>query len=765
MYLLGYSDKVSVSPGDEIRFMVNCEDRSASFKAEMCRLICGDNSPDGPGFKATPVQSAVNKSYPARHQAIDPGSYVLIPASSALNSLRSFTVQAKIWPTTPGRGRQTIIGRWSEPDGRGFALEIAEDSAISLLLGDGQRIERVSAGVALLPRVWYFVAATYDANSQEVRIYQDPQSPFWNSSSRESVVAQTTILWSTKREEPLLFAGHTVGAKLGGQTRVEGHFNGKLSAPRLANRALTRDEMQRMHHEQMSSDLNEFVVGAWDFSQHIQEERIEDVSSNALHGTTVNLPSRAVKGPNWTGKFMRWTEAPEEYGAIHFHEDDLYDASWEVDIAFRIPSSWQSGVYAIRLVSDSAENYLPFVVRPGRYSERSPICFILPTATYMAYANNHKNIDSPYYRECESGAVLELRWQDLFLSERREYGLSLYDRHADGSGVCYSSRLRPILEMRPNTRAGNDARWNFVVDTHITNWLEAKGYCYDVITDEDLHHKGAEILEPYKVVVTASHPEYTSTAMWNGLEEYRDSGGRLINLGGNGFHARIAYHPNKPGVIELRRAGNAFSWTAWAAEPGEYYHSFTGERGGRWSVCGRENQLLTGVGSTNAGFDVSGYYRRTSQSLDPRVSFIVEGIREEERIGDFGLMGGGAAGWEIDRYDEDIGQPGHALVIASSEGLSETYLAIFNDPDGPQTGLTSVQHPSVRADMVFFECPNGGAVFSTGSIAWSCSLFYDNYNNNVSRITQNVLDRFLEPAPFIVPSLEDVAKARIHSGS
>ena len=59
--------------------------------------------------------------------------------------------------------------------------------------------------------------------------------------------------------------------------------------------------------------------------------------------------------------------------------------------------------------------------------------------------------------------------------------------------------------------------------------------------------------------------------------------------------------------------------------------------------------------------------------------------------------------------------------------------------------------PDVRADLVFFETPAGGAVFSTGSIAWAGSLAHDGYRNDVSRITRNVLRRFLDPAPFAHP--------------
>ena len=51
--------------------------------------------------------------------------------------------------------------------------------------------------------------------------------------------------------------------------------------------------------------------------------------------------------------------------------------------------------------------------------------------------------------------------------------------------------------------------------------------------------------------------------------------------------------------------------------------------------------------------------------------------------------------------------------------------------------------------MVFYETPNGGGVFSTSSIAWPGSLAHNDYRNNVSRITKNVLDRFTSSKPLL----------------
>ena len=285
-----------------------------------------------------------------------------------------------------------------------------------------------------------------------------------------------------------------------------------------------------------------------------------------------------------------------------------------------------------------------------------------------------------------------------------------------------------------------------IVGTHITDWLEAKGHSYDVVTDEDLHYEGLDVLAPYRVVLTGTHPEYWSTPMWDALATYEKRGGRLMYLGANGWYWRIAYHPDKPGVIEVRRAEDGIR--AWAAEPGEYYHSFTGEYGGLWRRQGLPPQMIAGTGFSAQGFDISSYYLRKPDSFDPRASWIFEGVGDDKRIGDFGLVGGGAAGLELDRADRLLGTPANALVLASSEGHTDTYLVVCDEILINSPAISGSQSELVRADMVFYEIPGGGAVFSASSIAWAGSLSHNDYENNVSRITDNVLRRFVDPTPF-----------------
>jgi N,N-dimethylformamidase len=58
-------------------------------------------------------------------------------------------------------------------------------------------------------------------------------------------------------------------------------------------------------------------------------------------------------------------------------------------------------------------------------------------------------------------------------------------------------------------------------------------------------------------------------------------------------------------------------------------------------------------------------------------------------------------------------------------------------------GQGGSDNPRVRADMVLVNADNGGFVFSVGSIAWSLGLAENDDDNNVSRVTQNVLRRAL----------------------
>jgi N,N-dimethylformamidase len=51
---------------------------------------------------------------------------------------------------------------------------------------------------------------------------------------------------------------------------------------------------------------------------------------------------------------------------------------------------------------------------------------------------------------------------------------------------------------------------------------------------------------------------------------------------------------------------------------------------------------------------------------------------------------------------------------------------------------------AAACDIAFSTRPAGGAVFAAGSVTWTGSLSWSGYDNDVSRITENVLTRFVE---------------------
>jgi N,N-dimethylformamidase len=215
-------------------------------------------------------------------------------------------------------------------------------------------------------------------------------------------------------------------------------------------------------------------------------------------------------------------------------------------------------------------------------------------------------------------------------------------------------------------------------------------------------------------------------------------------LGGNGFYWVIGYHPQRPGIIEVRRGENGSE--SWVPEPGEKYHGFTGEKGGLWRERGWPPNRLVGVGTSGMWEPVCTGYRRQPDSHDPATAFVFEGV-EGETFGDFGLLGGGAAGQEIDRYDTSWGSPEHAYLLASSEGHTEHERRVVEELPGNEPFTDGRMDPKVRADVVYYRTPNGGAVFTTGSMAWIGSLAHDDYDNDVSRITGNVLAAFASDGP------------------
>jgi N,N-dimethylformamidase len=736
--LTGYADRFSVAAGETIRFMVSTD--LPNYQADIVRLIHADNNPAGPGFKEEVIGTPVSRAYPGRKQIAHSGSYVRVENSAPLADLQSLTVQAWIYPTTAGNGKfQGILSKWSQDRSAGFALVIGENGELAFWLGDGSgQVERHSSGSALRSHQWYFVAASYAPDRADVVLYHIPLSDWPLEDSSATLVLDARTRQITANDAPLLVAAAFVDQ----DGAVGGPFNGKIDRPRLFSRGLGHAEIEALRAGTAPETIDN-LVAAWDFAADIMSSKVTDSGPYKLHGKAINMPMRAVTGYNWTATEFDFKVAPQQYGAITFHEDDLEDARWAPSFEWTLPDGLRSGLYAARLRAGDQVDHIPFVVRPRRGTATGRAAFLLPTMTYLAYANDRMRSFDEHAAGITSRKI-EKDPLDLYLAEHPEFAASIYDIHTDHSGYCYSSRLRPIVSLRPTYRSWvTGAPRHLAADLYTIDWLENKGFDYDVLTDEDLHFEGEALLGQYKAVITGSHPEYWTTPMLTALESYLSHGGRLMYLGGNGFYWVTSVDPERPHIIEVRRGIGGTR--AWNSAPGEAYHSTTGEMGGLWRHRGIAPNRIAGIGFTAQGWNgqAPGYTRQAG-SFDPRAAFIFEGIGADEVIGNFGLVLGGAAGDELDRMDALLGTPPHALLLARSSGHDRFVLPCIEDVTEISGGLIKGQISTIHADMVYFETPNNGAVFSVGSISWSGSLSHNRYDNNVSRVTENVLRQFIQ---------------------
>ncbi|MFI4994741.1 MAG: N,N-dimethylformamidase beta subunit family domain-containing protein [Hyphomicrobiales bacterium] len=715
--ITGYLDRLSARPGESIVAHISVA-AGTEYRARLKRVISADPHPKGPGRRYEDLSQVYDRTFAGRRQKIERGSYGRIEPAPVREARQQRTWTALVWTALPLADQAVIADEGADASA---VLAIgAQGATLTISWRDGQA--SISCGAPLRPRQWYRIWASADPGSGRIlagQVALDDGKP---------LIAEGSVrLWLPEGGAILIAA---LNASV-----PEQHFSGKIQDPAILASQVEAWPEPRVLPRDMPG-----LVAAWDFALGIDTLQIHDVGPQACHGTLINLPSRAVVGAGWSGREHCWRHAPGDYAAIHFHADDLEDCRWEPDFTFTVPDALRSGSYVLELTCDAGEDWLPFYVRPPSNGPHARIAYLASTFTYQAYANFARgNADAAYLARVAEWSAYPYNPDHYPL-----YGRSTYNVHEDGAGVFFSSRLRPILTMRPGFMIFNEPRGSgtrhYVADSHLLAWLEDKGFAFDVVTDEDLDNDGAAALAPYRALITGSHPEYHTERMLDALTEYKCRGGRIAYLGGNGFYWRIARSPALPHVIEIRRAEGGVR--AWAAEPGEYYHMLDGALGGMWRRNRRPPQALVGVGFAAQGLYEATYFRRTPASRDPKCAWIFAGI-EDDIIGDYGLSAGGAAGFELDRTDASLGTPDGTVVLAHSENPPASMTLVFEDLLSP--GRTMTGEPPgdlVRADMVYFGTPEGGEVFSAGSITFCGSLWRNGFEGPVSQLLYNVVKRF-----------------------
>jgi N,N-dimethylformamidase len=742
--VLGYCDRLTYRQGDLVE--VRASGRGP-VDISLVRLNHPPDDPDWPVPLTTPVDTVPAVRATAGPQPVHPGSYLHVADASPLADARSLSVSLYALPTRLRSGHpQTLVSTIDPAASGGFALVIDADGELVVYWGrDAAPAGQLRSPVPLVQGYWHVISAALDEAAGVVVLTHSPVAAVPGGAGRWTGSAHDPGLRLSSEPALLIGAGRLPGCspatRLPGQPGVGTSFNGKIEQPVIVAAAVPAERLASLSPGDVAAAGE--PVGAWDFAQHQATEAVSDVSGNDRHGVLVNQPARAVTGVRWRQDVHDWTRAPEEYAAIHFHDDDMDDCRWPVTAAVQLPDDLPTGVYGIRLAEadGTADDVVPVIVTPSvAATGRGDVLIVLPSFTYIAYANGTGRVGEQidYVATGLAAGPAPVQPGHRRLEEFPEIAGSLYDLHSDGSAWMYSTPRRPVLTCRPDWKSSwRDAYRHLGADLYLMSWLDKIGISYDVVSDHTVHEQGADLLAHYAACLTGSHPEYISRRELDAFAGYLGRGGSLLYLGGNGFYWVTAESESVPELLEVRRG---FTGTrAWTSAPGECYHSLTGEFGGLWKYRGLPPNLLTGVGMAAQGADGGGSaYRRAKASYDGPAAFLFDGVADDV-IGTTGFDMGAAAADEVDRFDPANGSPPWAVVVASAQELSKYYKLAVEEIEISRENTGGDYDPGVRADLVFLEQESGGFVFSVGSIAWIQSMAVGYFDSDTARVTENAV--------------------------
>ena len=107
--IAGYSDRLSVRPGETIRFAVSSR-ANTNYQATLFRSISSDPNPEGPGI----VELNANEYFkplklPSRHQSIKPGSYGETAKPLSITVTNSMRLSVSVFSSLLSDHLQTIV--------------------------------------------------------------------------------------------------------------------------------------------------------------------------------------------------------------------------------------------------------------------------------------------------------------------------------------------------------------------------------------------------------------------------------------------------------------------------------------------------------------------------------------------------------------------------------------------------------------------------------------------------------------------------------
>ena len=379
--IAGYSDRLSVRPGETIRFAVSSL-ADTNYQATLFHSISSDPNPEGPGIVELNADEYFKPvKLPSRHQSIKPGSYGETAKPLAITFTDSMKLSVSVFSSLLTDHLQTIVS-WGPLritlDGKGY---------ISLYFGD---VRIITSKEPITSAKWYAIS---------IEIWKDQKTVLCIRNQMTGVEEQTY----TKNPKPGINLDEFESAKIRvatDQSKTK-FFNGKIEAPEIK--------------------VDGKTILKYDFSQQIPLFEVPAESGPSL--ILYNSPTRAVKGMNWDASEFCWRHKPEHYAAIHFHEDDIYEFDWEYDFELVVPANMPSGAYVMRLTVDKGYDAIPFFVCAPKHKPAAKICVLISTFTYAIYGNHAR----PDFEESWLKRIEDWKAYPHNPAQFKHYGLSTYN--------------------------------------------------------------------------------------------------------------------------------------------------------------------------------------------------------------------------------------------------------------------------------------------------------------------------------------------------
>ena len=653
---------LSAAPGERVDVYVSTS--AASYKVVVSRSHFFNSQ--------TPLMSSA--LMPGVVQPVTSGSFAAAPDHPSLDITGNISLEAWVRPiagsATAFRG---ILMKYSNPGETAYGIYFMPGGQVSFYLGATGIFNTANRLLTTNPLPlgkWTHVVATYDGETK--RIYLDGELD--ESQPRTGPIFDSA--------EPL-----RVGSFGSPGTSMEGD----VDSAAVYLRALTPAEIEarfveRAQYTSANPGVLPGCVAQYNFDEMVGDV-LADVSGNSNDLTLQNHATRGIPGPLIAGASGK----PENW-AIRFSNADTYNPPWEPGFSFVVPPDWESGFYAVRILSLG----LPFIVKP-RPSEQARIAVLANTNTWAAY---------------------------------NSWSQSLYEVNPGGSINRYVGLLQPspnaLLDLH---QPGGSFSPRVDAERYLYAWLDENGYDFDIYTDLDLH-QSSMLLEKYRVLVIQGHSEYWSTEMVDHVVAFLDAGGSVINLSGNTMWSRVTFDPTFT-VMEGRKH-------PWAARPSvfpasERWHSQAGQvLGGTLRCVGRPEHEVLGTGyGIICG---NGNFGTYSVLAPEHWVFAGTGVTEGTLFGETSQNGNAILGHEFDVVLPQW-SPANIEILARGTNFVGT------DLDISDCATRVTKQVTKGGDMVYFDHPGGGGVFGAPTVAYGGTLFVDAVT---PKILDNVLRRFVE---------------------